>query len=156
MDARDELIHPRRRLPDLALAAATGAVHRLRGAGRRSPVLVLVHAPPCAACEAYVRRLERAASTLREWDGEVLVVAPAGGAGEETPGSPFPLLRDAGDRLSTALGVRAPAVAIADQWGEVHELREAGEEHSFPAEEEVESWLRFLAIQCPECEGEAL
>jgi len=153
MAARDELVHPARRLPDLALPSASGSMVRLRGGGRRSPVLVLVHARRCAACDAFVARLGSAAAALREWDGEVLVIAPAG---EPAPGSDFPFLHDPEARVASALGVRAPAAVIADQWGEVHEAREAGEEHRFPTEAEIEEWLRFLAIQCPECEGEAL
>jgi peroxiredoxin len=153
MAARDELVNPGRRLPDLALASATGAVHRLRGGGRRSPVLVLVHAGRCAVCDAFVRGLAAAAAALRAWDGEVLVIAPAG---EPARASGFPLLHDPEARVASALGVRAPAVVIADQWGEVHEAREAGDEHRFPTEVEIEQSLQYLAIQCPECQGEAL
>jgi len=152
---RDELVQPQRRLPDLALTSASGAGYRLQGGGRRSPVLVLVHAGPCAACDGYVHRLGAAAAALGEWDGEVLVISPAG-AGEPLPDASFPLLHDSEDRVAAALGVRPPAVVIADQWGEVHDVREAGDEHRFPAEAEIESWLRYLAIQCPECQGEAL
>ena len=86
-------------------------------------------------------------------DGEILVIAPAGDAARD---SIFPLLHDPEAQVVSALGVRAPAVVIADQWGEVHETREAGGEHRFPTETEIEDWLRYLAIQCPECEGEAL
>jgi hypothetical protein len=153
--SRDELIHPERRLPDLALTGVTGAVHRLRGGGRRSPVLVLVHASPCAACDAYLRRLADAADALRDWDGEVMVIAPDE-AVEDSGDSPFPRLHDAQSRLAAALAVRTPAVVIADQWGAIHELREAGDAHAFPTAAEVESAVRYLAIQCPECEGEAL
>ncbi|MFL5386364.1 MAG: TlpA family protein disulfide reductase [Longimicrobiaceae bacterium] len=154
MASRDERVNPGRRLPDLALPSASGGVHRLRGGGRRSPVLV--HASPCAACDAFVARLGHAAAALREWDGEVMVVAPADGGGEPARDPGFPLLRDPEARVASALGVRAPAVVIADQWGEVHEAREAGEEHRFPTEAEIEQSLRYLAIQCPECQGEAL
>ncbi|HKP74292.1 MAG TPA: hypothetical protein VJT67_02060, partial [Longimicrobiaceae bacterium] len=83
----------------------------------------------------------------------VMVVAPAG---EPSPWVPFPLLLDAEGRVAAALGVRAPAVVVADQWGEVHEVFEAGEEHRFPRPGEVETWVQYLAIECPECQGEAL
>jgi peroxiredoxin len=152
---RDELVSARRRLPDLALTSASGAEYRLRARGRRSPVLVLVHAGPCAGCDAYVQRLAAAAAALGDWDGDVLVISP-GSAEEPLPASPFPFLHDPGNRVAAALGVRPPAVVIADQWGEVQDVREAGDEHRFPSEEEIESWLRYLAIQCPECQGEAL
>jgi hypothetical protein len=48
------------------------------------------------------------------------------------------------------------AVLIADQWGELRYVSPDGGGHSFPTPEEVTGWLRFLSIQCPECEGEAL
>jgi peroxiredoxin len=151
--SRDELTAVRRRLPDLALASTAGGEHRLRAAGRRSPVLVLVHAGPCAACDAFVRRLGDAVEALRAGDAEVTVIAPAGAPPIL---SPFPLLLDAEGRVASVLGVRAPAVVIADQWGEVHEAVGAGEEHRFPRVGEIESWVQYLAIQCPECQGEAL
>ncbi|MFL5539848.1 MAG: TlpA family protein disulfide reductase, partial [Longimicrobiaceae bacterium] len=67
------------------------------------------------------------------------MIAPAGAPPD---GLPFPLLVDADGRVASALGVQAPAVVIADQWGEVHEAREAGGEHRFPMETEIEDWLR--------------
>ena len=152
---RDHLVHPPRRLPDLALATLGGAACPLRPGGRRSSVLVLVHSTECAACAAFVVRLAAAADGLRAWDGEVRVIVPAAQAGSPSA-SPFTLLVDAEQRVATALGITPPAVVIADQWGEVHDVREAAGEHRFPAVEEIESWLRYLAIQCPECQGEAL
>jgi hypothetical protein len=44
-------------------------------------------------------------------------------------------------------------VVIVDEWGEVYFVAEAGEEHAFPSAAEIADWVRFLAIQCPECEG---
>lgn len=58
--------------------------------------------------------------------------------------------------LSGALRLDPPALAIADQWGEVHAGVAAGAEHRWLAVAEVADWLRYLAMQCPECEGEAL
>ncbi len=47
-------------------------------------------------------------------------------------------------------------MVVADQWGEVHAAEEAGPEHRFLPPDEVEAWVRHLAVRCPECEGEAL
>ena len=49
----------------------------------------------------------------------------------------------------------APAVAVIDQWGDITDVHAAGPDHAFAAVSEVVSWARFLAVQCPECEGEA-
>ena len=59
-------------------------------------------------------------------------------------------------RTLAAAGIPAPAVLIADQWGELFVVEPAGDDHGFIEPDEVVSWLRYLAIQCPECQGEAL
>lgn len=155
---RDGLTSPRRRLPDLALPLAPGGEPcRLRAPGRRSPLLVLVHGAGCAACGDFVRRLEADSQSIEEWDGRPLVIAPEdlARAEELRHRTRLPVLADPERRLGTALSVRAPAVVVADQWGEVHEVHEAGEDHRFPEPDAVVAWLRYLAIQCPECQGEA-
>jgi hypothetical protein len=157
--ARDELVNPTRRLPDLRLAGGPGgAPTPVRARGRRSPVLVLVHPSPCADCAKFVAELETSGESLLEWDGHPVVVAPEpwDDARDTWKSGGLPLLADPEERLAAALGVRAPAVLVADQWGEVHEAREAGEEHHFPTIGEIVSTLSYLAVRCPECQGEAL
>jgi peroxiredoxin len=156
-EARIGLTQPSRRIPDFAFATRSGTPRSLRPAGRRSPVLVLVHPGACEACAAFIGRLRAASEMLHAWDGDVLVITPetlgdSGNASAER----FPLLSDPEQRLASALAIAPPAVVIADQWGEVHEITEAGDEHRFSGVDEIESWLRYLAIQCPECQGEAL
>ena len=157
-DGRGELINPRRRIPDLALPSApAGEPCRLRAPGRRSPLLVLVHGASCAACGEFVARLEAETAPIEEWDGSPLVIAPEdlAGAGGLRSRTRLPVLADPERRLAAALSIHPPALVVADQWGEVHEVHEAGEDHRFPAPAEVVAWLRYLAIQCPECQGEA-
>lgn len=57
-------------------------------------------------------------------------------------------------RLASA-GITVPAVLIADQWGELFVVEPAGVEHVLLAPDEIVAWLRYLAVQCPECQGEA-
>jgi hypothetical protein len=103
-----------------------------------------------------VRELEAEAESLREWDARVLVVlATPPEAAARFPAGKFTVLSDAEGRLAAALSIRPPALVLADQWGEVHARQEAGEEHAFLTLDEIVSWLRYLAIQCPECQGEA-
>src|SRR5690606_22142538 len=124
-EGRDALVNPGNRLPDLSLPSSPdGTPHRLRAPGRLARVLVLVHGAGCEACAAYVRALGAEGEEIRGWDGRVLLVAP--GAGDDPP---LPTLADPEGRLAAALGVEAPAVVVADRWGQVHEAREAGEEH---------------------------
>lgn len=156
-DERDRIVNARLRLPDLTLPHAVGeATHHLRSRTRQARVLVLVHAAGCTPCGDYLRRLASVHDALRDWDGLVLVVSPSATTGVGMPDAAlFPVLLDPESRLSRALSVQHPATVVADQWGEVHTLHQAGAEHRFPAPSELESTLRFLATRCPECEGEA-
>jgi peroxiredoxin len=97
---------------------------------------------------------------MREWDGRVVVVVP----GEvedaarlvEAVDLPFPVLADPERRLSHRLNLQGAAVLVADPWGEVRFRHDAGAAHDLPSPAELVDWARFVAIQCPECEGEAL
>ena len=102
----------------------------LRGAGRQAIVVAALHEAGCAACEAYAARLAGASEEIAEWDGRVKYV------------------RD--------VAYETPAVIIADQWGEIAALEAAGDAHRFMQPDEVVTWVRYLAMKCPECEGEAL
>jgi peroxiredoxin len=154
---RDDLVNPTGRLPELRLPALSGGATYALRLGRTSPVLALVHGAGCEPCERFVAELDALAPELREWDARVLVVGPEAPDDDGPPrDSRFPRLSDPEGRLASALAVRAPAVVIADQWGAVHERSPAGDGHHFPAPAEIVDWLRFLAVRCPECEGEAL
>lgn len=150
------------RLPDLRLAAAPdGApVPLVAPGGRQVPVIVAVDGAECADCLAYLRRLAEAAAEIAEWDGRVLVVVP-GDADEaarlaESVHPPFPVLADPERRLAGRLRLHGAAVLVADPWGEVRFRHEAGTAHDLPEPAELVDWARFVAIQCPECEGESL
>jgi peroxiredoxin len=157
---RDRLTNPPRRLPDLALAdRASGTSTSVRPRGRRAPVLILVHGSACAPCHAHLQSLAELHSLIDEWDGHVLAISPDPPAPAGSPHDlelPFALLSDPAGQLAAALGTAHPATAIADQWGEIHELRSAGVAHSFLTPMEIIEWARFLAVQCPECQGESL
>jgi hypothetical protein len=46
-----------------------------------------------------------------------------------------------------------PALVVADEWGEIYFAASAADGDELPDPEELEDWARFVAIQCPECEG---
>jgi peroxiredoxin len=149
-------------LPDLALPRADGAgTVQLRPRGRKGIVVVLLHGPDCEVCRDYVTRLADLREQIEDWDGRIVLVSTAGcAAGSQAmfdiPTS-FHQARDVEGVLAGRAGVPAPAVFIADQWGELFAIEGVDEEHRFAIQpEEVVDWLRFLAIKCPECEGEAL
>jgi hypothetical protein len=102
----------------------------LRSGGRNTTVVVILHAGECEACPVYVAKLSELSEEIAGWDGRVIEV------------------RDAAED--------APAVIIADQWGEIAAVEHAGAAHRFMEPAEVVTWLQYLAMKCPECEGEAL
>lgn len=52
-------------------------------------------------------------------------------------------------------GLRAPAVVLADRWGEIIHVTAASESARSPAVDDLLAWLQYIENRCPECEGEA-
>jgi hypothetical protein len=52
-------------------------------------------------------------------------------------------------------GLPAPAVIIADRWGEIIAVSCSDRMATLLPIAEILEWLRFVAHACPECEGEA-
>lgn len=141
------------RLPNLSLPAVPGGEpYSLRSRGREARVVVLLDDAGCAECRGYAERLAAARDAVEEWRGLVLLVVPAAEAEAERwraeSGTPFQVLADPERRLAAACGVRAPALLIADQWGELFLVEPGGAEHRLSSPDEVAEWLRYLAIQC--------
>lgn len=51
-------------------------------------------------------------------------------------------------------GLPRPGVVVADRWGEIH-YAAGGRVDDLPAPSEIIEWLRYVQVQCPECQGEA-
>jgi peroxiredoxin len=49
----------------------------------------------------------------------------------------------------------APALVVADRWGEIAFLAERQHVAELPTVDEVLDWLEYLQHKCPECEGES-
>ena len=147
-------IEPGSRLPSIALRSdAGGDPVQLRPAPRRSLLLLLLHGTACARCAEFVDLLEAEAERIAEWEADPIIVVSTAGAEGLT--GPYRVLVDEAGRLAASLALEPPGVVIADQWGEIHLRSPAGEEHAFPPVAELVSWAQYLAIQCPECQGEA-
>jgi hypothetical protein len=121
--------------------------------GRGPRVVVLLHGPDCDACRAYRRAVGSITPQIADWDGRIFCVQhdngeiAAGRRGHDDEGTA--VYRDLEGRLAPF----APALLVADEWGEVYEAFPAGAEHKWPSPDEVLEWVRFIAIQCPECEA---
>ncbi len=50
--------------------------------------------------------------------------------------------------------VPRPGIVIADRWGEVHFVTSRTTARALPPAAELVEWLRFVQVQCPECQGE--
>lgn len=152
---------PVERLPDLRLPSAPAGtpVPLVPTGGRRVPVIVAVHSADCAACRVFAQVLAAADAQLREWDAHVVAVVPGGAdqAARFADGAelPFPVVADAERKLWTRMGMEGAAAIVADPWGEVQVRHVAGAAHDLPSPAELVDWVRFVAMQCPECEGEA-
>lgn len=141
-------------LPSITLPSVPdGKPVTLRG-GRGPRVVVMAHAAGCAACERYIGQLAASAGDLAEWDGSVMVVLPGLGAGalRESASPSLRILADPEQKIAPHLGLRGTAVLVADEWGEIYFAADSGAEHELPPPEEIVEWVRFIAIQCPECE----
>lgn len=128
-----------------------------RGSGPR--VVVTVHDGSCDECARYVESLAAVSEQVREWGGEIVIVA--GSPSDEIvamDGSGVTIGGESarGDFASgdvAASGIVPGSVIVADEWGEVYFASEPAEGHGAPSAEEVVGWVRFVAIQCPECES---
>ena len=148
---RSDLLNPPLRLPDITLPdAREGTSVRLRTAGDRSVLIVMIH-PDCSDCATWVEKLAAQKDEIGSWKGDVRLVESRG----TERSYPFSVLVDPEQRVGQAVKLAPPAVIVADQWGEIHEAAEAGDEHRFLPIESAVEWIRHLATTCPECEGEA-
>ncbi len=140
-------------LPGVSLPPApSGALVDLRG-GRGPQVLIVMHSPACEECRGYVRAC-LGSDIVRgsEWGGRLVVVVPGELAAAAALAEAIPdaaVLADSEGKLARG----GAMIVIADEWGEVYFVGSAGARHDFPGSAEITEWVRFIAIQCPECES---
>ena len=51
-------------------------------------------------------------------------------------------------------GIPSPGVVVADRWGEIYFIQGADHASGLPTADDLVEWVRFVQIQCPECQGE--
>ncbi len=52
-------------------------------------------------------------------------------------------------------GLDAPAVVVADRWGEIVYVTATADAADLPPARELLEWISYVETRCPECEGEA-
>lgn len=136
---------PRPRLAALALPSARGGVAVDVRPSRGPRVLVKLHNGACAECHAYVAQIAARVDAIAEWGADVVVISPAA----VRDGAGLAVLVDAAGAIVTG----RLDVVVADEWGEIFHATEGGGVHDVIAADEVVEWVKFVAIQCPECEN---
>ena len=97
---------------------------------RKNLLLVLLPGEPSAAADLYVAQLRERMPELAAHDTVCVVSRDAVG------------------------GLPQPGVVVADKWGEIHFVA-SGNVGALPATDDIIEWLRYVQVQCPECQGEA-
>lgn len=125
---------------------------------RRNLVIAFLHQAQCPRCQEVLKALAERYAGLRAYDAEVLAII----SGEEQAARelheqlqlPFPVLFDPKDRAaSLCLGteMRRPALLVVDRYGALWARLVPEEEDGIVEVQQAESWLAFIAVQCPEC-----
>ena len=132
--------------------------------GRRQVALFLGHGADCLACFGYARQLARRQESLAEADGLPLIVV----AGEIAAAEGWrhgidddvTILADPNGawkrEVATVIGADAgdAILLLLDRYGAPRAGSMAEEAGGLIDPSEGIEWLRFLALECPECSGE--
>jgi mycoredoxin len=150
-------------IPFRTLATATSGTFSLASLrGRRAAVLFFSHDPTCLACFGYAKQLVAEAPAMDDADAEPIVVPEAddmGGWLHELPAGTR-LLADPGGvwRAEVARAIERPPdellLVVVDRFGAARVTSSAAEAGGLVAPSEATEWLRFVALDCPECSGE--
>lgn len=131
---------------------------------RRQTALFLGHGAECLACLGYARQLAARHEELADGDAIAVNVVP----GDDEAAAEWRAALDARATIATDPGgawkaaiaahVDVPAgdaiVVVLDRFAAPRVTSHASEAGGLVDPSEVVDWLRFLALECPECSGE--
>ncbi|HET9265340.1 MAG TPA: hypothetical protein VFO14_19975 [Vicinamibacterales bacterium] len=124
------MLQPGRLVPHFTIAAMDGATVAYSDIWQRKNLL-LVLLPEDQASEDYAGQLRARMPDLTAYDTACVI------SREDVAGAP------------------RPGAVIADKWGEVHFVAGHETPAKLPTPDELIEWLRYVQMQCPECQGEA-
>jgi hypothetical protein len=124
------LLHPGDHVPHVSIRTIDGATINYADLWQHKN-LIFVSIPAEPAFTEYAARLERAVCPALPADSALVI---SHGALPDLP---------------------APAVLVADKWGEIHYAHVAATIAEMPDAEALLDWLTYVRVQCPECQGEA-
>jgi len=132
-------------------AAPNGHLTDLR-AGHGPRAILAMHSADCIGCRDYVRGIANDPD-LSAWGGHLTIIVrdslDTATKLYEQLHRCAQVLADPGHSVAIADG----SLAVTDEWGEVYFETTVDTEHQLPPPPEVVNWVRFIAIQCPECVG---
>jgi hypothetical protein len=138
-------------LPRGTVELADGEAVLLRPSPHRATVLVLPHAGECEACRRYVELTLREAR-LDPWSATLVTVAPdEASVAFLAPVAPRVAL-DPSFRRACGVADGRAAVLVADRHGQIWEQTVTDGHTDLPGPDQLEQDVRFIAIQCPECD----
>lgn len=120
---------------------------------RHVTVAVFLH-PECSDCDDYLRRLGQE-QRLPMWGGRILAIGdpPPGPGGVELPDGVLPVTDPDGQaRRAADVPPGTAAVLVVDRFGQVFARRTDEAGHDLPSAGDVLEEVRFISVQCPECE----
>lgn len=140
-------------LPSVALRRSDGGGSVGWRDVRHVTVAVFLH-PDCSGCDDYLRRLGQE-QRLPMWGGRILAIedAPAGSRGVDLPEGVLAVTDPDGQaRRVAGVPTGTAAVLVVDRFGQVFARRTDEAGHDLPSVGEVFEEVRFISVQCPECE----
>jgi peroxiredoxin len=142
------------RLPAVSLRTMDARPFAL--SGRRGPlVLLAVRLAACAGCGDYIDGLGRKADEIALWSATLILILRGGEARSalsETAAGRFTIVTDPAGVFVAETSNFGASIVIADEWREIHLAQCSIDGTDLPSPDEVTEWVRFVAIQCPECE----
>lgn len=124
-------MQPREQVPHFTVRTVEGATVRYADLWQRQNLLLVQLPPePSPDSDAVVARLQARRTELTAHDTAVVITR------QPVPGAP------------------CPGVVIADRWGEIFHAAGASSSGQLPRSSDLVEWLRYVQMQCPECQGE--
>jgi mycoredoxin len=154
-----------RAIPLRPVGAAEGRPFSLASLrGRRQVALFLAHGSDCLTCFGYARQLARQGAAMDEADATSVIVVAGSDPGAEQWSDAVALsatlVDDPGAAWKTDiaahLGVPADAamLVVLDRFLAPRATSTAPDAGGLIDPTDATDWLRFLALECPECSGE--
>ena len=139
------------RLPVRSVDTSEGVTIAVRPSSSRAVIMLLPH-PDCVQCDAYLRQVSTERARFLRWSAmAITIVADTSEADRVSAFVDLPVAADPALRHRWRLEDTA-AVVVADSHGEIWDRAMAADGHILPDVDDIEEDVRFIAIQCPECD----